>query len=163
MEKYPHGDSDPQPDIHANRPDEVPTEGDPAPQTESPGKHEQSEISPIIPRLRWGLPSAVPAEAIGAWGCRAIVNVDNTVDLVPDRIDQQGSRVIFERVDNLYPVPTMREQIAEKLRSGHMLNQFQGQVTLYESDLLTVVADTRGSFGYCYVAAWTTAPGPDGD
>ena len=36
-----------------------------------------------IPKLRWGLAYAVPPEATGAWGCRAIVSQDGHADLVP--------------------------------------------------------------------------------
>jgi hypothetical protein len=32
-----------------------------------------------IPKLKWGLAHAVPPEATGAWGCRAIISQDGHV------------------------------------------------------------------------------------
>jgi hypothetical protein len=109
-----------------------------------------------LPRLQWGLPDAVPPNATGAWGCRAIVTQDGHVDLVPDRVDQQGSAVICDLLDSQFPPAKLTESLAALLRSGQMSTRRRERFELYESATITVAADTFASAGYCYVAAWTT-------
>jgi hypothetical protein len=109
-----------------------------------------------IPRLQWGLPDAVPPDATGAWGCRAIVTQDGHVDLLPDRADQRGSAVICDLLDSQFPPAKLTESLAVLLRSGQMSTRRRERFELYESATLTVAADTFASAGYCYVAAWTT-------
>lgn len=114
-----------------------------------------------IPTLRWGLHSAVPPDATGAWGCRAIVTQDGYIDLVPDRIDQQGATFICQLLDVQFPIPELTGTLRGLLRSGQMSTRQRQQFELYKSATITVAADTRGSAGYCYVAAWTTQPGEE--
>ena len=114
-----------------------------------------------LPRLEWGLAEAVPEDAVAAWGARAIVNQDGYVDLVPDRIDRKGTLAIFDRLNAEYPLVELRDALRDLLASGLMNTRVHSEPwVLYQSDTLTVVADTRGSAGYCYLAAWTTVP-PD--
>ena len=109
-----------------------------------------------LPRLQWGLPDAVPLNATCAWGCRAIVTQDGYIDIVPDRVDRQGSAVIFDLLDSQFPPAKLTESLAALLRSGQMSTRRRERFVLYESATLTVAADTLASAGYCYVAAWTT-------
>ena len=109
-----------------------------------------------LPRLQWGLADAVPPGATGAWGCRAIVTQDGYVDLVPDRMDQQGSAVIYDLLNSQFPPATLKDSIADLLRSGRMHTRRRERAELHNSASLTVTADTLASAGYCYVAAWTT-------
>jgi hypothetical protein len=109
-----------------------------------------------ISKLRWGLAYAVPLEATGAWGCRAITGQDGHVDLVPDRTDQVGEEFIFGIFTSEYNPSQMRQELGELLRSGQMVTTRSGRFSLYESRRLTVMADMNASGGYCYIAAWTT-------
>jgi hypothetical protein len=109
----------------------------------------------VIGSLRWGLATAVPADAIAAWGCRAIVHQDGYVDIPPDRTDQQGSEVIFTLLDVEFPLLKLRETLGAMLGSGQVSTRRRGQFVLFKSDRLTVVGDTNASAGYCYLAAWT--------
>ena len=108
-----------------------------------------------LPRLQWGLAGAVPPDATGAWGCRAIVTQDGHVNLVPDRTGQQGSTLIYHLLDTQFPPTQLTESLARLLRSAKMSTRRQEQFELYKSASLTVAADTLASAGYCYVAAWT--------
>jgi hypothetical protein len=112
-----------------------------------------------LPSLEYGLAGVVPADATGAWGCRAIVTQDGQVDLAADRIDRKGDPVILERLKEQFPLPTLIDTLAGLLRSGRMNTRVAEQFTLYRSDDLHVVADTAASSGYCYVAAWTASRG----
>jgi hypothetical protein len=109
-----------------------------------------------LPPLRWGLADAVPPEATAAWGCRAIVTQDGSVDLVADRIDRQGDTVIYDRLDEEFPKPRLIETLGDLLRSGLMSTRARRTFVIHQSDTLVIVADTLGSAGYCHVAAWTT-------
>jgi hypothetical protein len=115
-----------------------------------------------LARLQWGLADAVPPDATGAWGCRAIVTQDGHIDLVPDRAGQQGTTLIYHLLDTQFPIIRLTGDLARLLRSGQMSTRRREQFELYKSATLTVAADTLASAGYCYIAAWTTVPAPDG-
>jgi hypothetical protein len=115
----------------------------------------------VIPRLRWGLAYAVPAEATGAWGCRAIISQDGHVDLVPDRTDVTGDEIILDILTRQYNPRTLREDLGAKLRAHEVLTTRGGRFTLHKSRLLTVMGDTNGSGGYAYLAGWTTFTAAD--
>jgi hypothetical protein len=116
-----------------------------------------------LSRLQWGLADAVPPDATGAWGCRAIVTQDGYVDLVPDRTGQQGTELIFHLLDTQFPITRLTESLAALLRSGRMSTRRRERFELYKSATLTVAADTLASAGYCYLAAWTTTRVPGSD
>jgi len=109
-----------------------------------------------IPGLQYGLNAAVPPEATGSWGCRAIVTQQGYVDLVPDRIDRQGSEKILDLLNDQFPPATLIDAISGLLSSGRMSTRQWERFEIYKSGTLTVVADTLGSAGYCYIAAWTS-------
>jgi len=114
-----------------------------------------------IEKLKWGLASAVPDHATSAWGARAIVDQLGHVDLsVPGRTDRAGSTRIFDLLDEQFPADVMISTVRQLLQSGD-LDTRRGRFTVlyekFDEPDLHVVADTRGSGGYLYVAAWTRA------
>jgi len=113
-----------------------------------------------MPGLQYGLNAAIPPEATGSWGCRAIVTQDGYVDIVPDRTDQQGTTAIYELLNSQFSPSGLIEAIGRLLRSGQMGTRQPERFELHKSDTLTVAADTLASAGYCYVAAWTAIPDP---
>jgi hypothetical protein len=106
-------------------------------------------------KLAWGLNSAVPDDATSAWGARLIVDQHGYVDLVHDRQDRQGSTLIYDLLEAQLPFPELSRKLGELLRSGQMSTRRAQFFALHDSATLHVAADTRGSGGYCYVAAWT--------
>ncbi len=110
----------------------------------------------MIPKLQWGLAYAVPPEATGAWGCRAIIDQNGHVDLVPDRTDQTGEEIIFDLLTREFPFGKLRETLGGLLRTHQVRTTHAGRFKLYESPRLTVMGDTNGSGGYAYLAARTT-------
>jgi hypothetical protein len=112
-------------------------------------------VARVIPRLAWGLARAVPEDALGVWGCRAIVTQDGFVDLVPDRTDQAGSEIIFDILTAEFPTAKLRQTLGDMLRSGQVNTRRAGQFDIYRSSRLVVVGNTNASAGHCYLAAWT--------
>jgi hypothetical protein len=106
------------------------------------------------------LNGAIPDTATGAWGCRAIVTQDGTVDIVHDRQDFKGDPDVLQALTTRFPLPELVSSLRELLLYRDMSTRRQEAFVLYEDDreqdgcLLTVVADTNGSAGYCYIAAW---------
>jgi hypothetical protein len=106
------------------------------------------------------LNSAIPDTATGAWGCRAIVTQTGGVDIVHDRQDFKGNPDVLQALTDRYPLPDLVADIGWLLRRRLMSTRHQEAFVLYEDDrpqdgcLLTVVADTNASAGYCYVAGW---------
>lgn len=123
----------------------------------SPVPSPRPEDHPVpLPALRYGLAGAVPAEATGSWGCRAIVTQQGEVDLVPDRIDRQGTRLILDLLNERYSPAELTAAIGGLLRSGRMSTRRRERFEIHASATLTIAADTLASAGYCYIAAWTT-------
>lgn len=109
-----------------------------------------------IERLEWGLTGAVPAGSTAAWGARLIVTQDGYVDLVPDRMGAVGQDkdTFLALLDEAFPVTRLRRDIAGLLAGGEMDTRQGKEFVLYRDERLEVHADTNGSAGYCYVAAW---------
>jgi hypothetical protein len=115
-------------------------------------------MTETIGRLAWGLTNAVPGTATSAWGARSIIDQLGHVDLsVPGRTDRAGSTAIFDRLEAEFPASALIAKLRGMLLSGEMDTRRGQLFTLYESPTLTVAADTKGSAGYCYIAAWTEA------
>ena len=110
--------------------------------------------------IQYGAVYGLPENTTAAWGARMIVKQSGMVDVVPDRTDIDGAtdearralrdalnggilRDFVEDVSALLKRYTMRTDRGEPFVWQH------GDVTLY--------ADTNGSYGYLYVAAFTTA------
>jgi hypothetical protein len=103
----------------------------------------------------------VPADATGAWGCRAIVCQDGYIDVEPDRTGQQGSLLIYHLLHTQFPPARLTKSLTSLLQSCEMRIHRREQFELYKSASLTVAADTLASAGYCYVAAWTMVRTPE--
>ena len=111
--------------------------------------------------LAWGLADAVPDDAVAAWGARAIAARGDTMSIVWDRQGAVGNksdrrRLLFEL--NGLALERAREQYTEHRLRGRLLNGKSGRVTLVTgSHGFKLVADTRASHGYVYLAAWMTS------
>jgi hypothetical protein len=111
--------------------------------------------------LAWGLANAVPADAIAAWGARAIADKGDTMSIVWDRQGAVGNkadrrRLLFEL--NGLALKEAHEQYTEQRRRGRLQNSKAGRVTLVTgSHGFQLVADTHASYGYVYLAAWMTS------
>jgi hypothetical protein len=114
-----------------------------------------------IDRLAWGLGRAVPDKATSAWGARIIVDQQGHVDILPDRVDRQGTTAVFDRLEAQFPQATLRKVLASKLKAYEIVTTRPRFTVLYENftegDDLHVVGDTNGSGGYFYLAAWTSS------
>lgn len=114
-------------------------------------------------RLAWGLDEAVPTEARAAWGARLIVTQDGTVDFLPDRTSLAGPlqdrHDLLARMEPEFSAERLMSRIGELLGEGILNTRAAGQCTVYDSATLAVVADTKASAGYCYVAAWLKPAG----
>ena len=111
--------------------------------------------------LAWGLADAVPDDAVAAWGARAIAARGDTMSIVWDRQGAVGNksdrrRLLFEL--NGLALERAREQYTEHRLRGRLQNSKAGRVTLVTgSHGFQLVADTRASHGYVYLAAWMTS------
>lgn len=112
-----------------------------------------------LPRTRFGIPDAVPAEAVATWG--ADLQVDSTGAYAIVGADQDSAALarpgdcgrcarhqLVERVGRiLWQVPGVREHI-RRVRPG------APQEVIYNEDRLVIVV--RRGVGKLYVQAWTT-------
>jgi len=107
--------------------------------------------------MEFGLRHHIPEDAVCGWGARAIQN-GFEIDLLWDRqdcfaIDENAEKllkaVINERFDSI-----LRETYRKKYNEG-LLNGHEDKLeTLYEDRGIVIVANTNGSCGYVYLAAW---------
>jgi len=108
-------------------------------------------------KLSFGLNHVIPETAKAAWGCRAIVTQDGTVDLVYDRQDCQGDPAEKHRLVewlNGGANKAWMAKAADLLRDYTMSTRDAHTFTLYVDNKGVVQGDTHGSAGYLYVAAW---------
>jgi hypothetical protein len=107
--------------------------------------------------LGFGLSAAVPENAPAAWGARLIVTQSGDVDLVPDRQSMIGPEIEQKRLAehlNAGALKMIKEQIGAYLKGYRMLTREGEEIEVYSDDLIVARANTNGSCGYCYVAAW---------
>jgi hypothetical protein len=108
--------------------------------------------------LEWGLKFEIPENATAGYGARAIQFSDQ-LDFVPDRM--QG----FAKDDKSWDVwtkvagrkcvdQTIRETYARLYNEGKLQPDQEGVEILFEDEAIKVVADTRMSCGYVYIAGW---------
>jgi hypothetical protein len=107
-------------------------------------------------QMAWAgiLRDAVPETATGAWSARAIVTQDGMFDIPHDRQDFHGDPDILDALTNRFPLTELKDTIRELLVCGDMSTRKQETFILFQDDVLTVVADTNASAGYCYIGAW---------
>ncbi len=109
--------------------------------------------------LRFGYNAGLPAGTVTAWGARAIVNQDGTVDLVSDRQSSMGDEAAVVALLAKLNAGINRAWIArakELLRSGEMSPRVAGEFVLYSDEHVSVLGNTNASHGYLYVAAYPT-------
>ena len=108
--------------------------------------------------LEFGLKFSIPEDAPAGWGARTIQHGE-VLDYVPDRQDafakDEASGKVFMEVINR---TGMRDAINASYRKlyleGKLRGSQEGVEVLFEDEAIKVVADTRGSYGYVYLAAW---------
>lgn len=106
--------------------------------------------------LTFGYGDAVPDTAVGAWGARAIVNQDGLVDLVPGRDDVVGDTRILQVLTEEVPLKGLVKLISDLLKDYVMKTREDEPFVLAQSDVCVVVANTKASAGYVYIAGWCT-------
>jgi len=108
--------------------------------------------------LPFGLSEAIPAEAKAAWGARFIVTQDGHVDLPHDRQgfvgDENDRLYLMGRLEVEMPLNGLMENIKELLIERRLNTRVDRDVVLDDINGIKVVANTKASAGYCYVAAF---------
>jgi hypothetical protein len=108
--------------------------------------------------LPYGLSEAVPADAKAAWGARFIVTQDGHVDLPHDRQgftgDENDRLYLMGRMEAEIPMNGLRELIKDLLIQGRLNTRVDREVVLDDANGIRVVANTKASAGYLYVAAF---------
>jgi len=115
-----------------------------------------------LEKLRYGLSGVVPDDARAAWGCRLIVTQDGHVDYVWDRSDiiyaTEADRMeLLNRLEIVMPPARLWEAIGALLKSEVMSTRVNREFDIQTLDeRIQIRANTNGSCGYCYIAAWLT-------
>jgi len=111
------------------------------------------------PVLRFGYSAGLPGGTVTAWGARAIITQTGDVDLLPDRQAAAGAEqdidALLHRLNNGVNAAWI-ERAKDMLRGYEMNTRKAEHFTLYADEHVTVVANTNGSAGYLYVAAYPT-------
>ena len=111
--------------------------------------------------LPYGLHEAVPTGAKAAWGARFIISMSGHVDLPPDRQgfmgDQADRETLNEAMNAACGLQDLMRSIKDAIKDGRIMLTVANRVTLFSDETITVVADSKASSGYLYVAAFRTA------
>jgi hypothetical protein len=108
-------------------------------------------------QLRFGYNGGLPDSVTTAWGCRAIVNPEGTVDVVSDRTDLFGPRadVLAAKLDDLMARDTnWRYQAQVAFRIGVLHVGTDGEALLWDDGTVVIKANPKASHGYLYVCAY---------
>lgn len=111
----------------------------------------------IFDNYDWGL-GLQPDNAPAYWGARAILNTrqTNPIDLLPDR--QGGGGPLFPVLASLLNDAggiKVAQARVKALCNNYLMESTEAQeFTLIDNDMMKMVADTRGSYGYLYISAW---------
>lgn len=109
--------------------------------------------------LDYGYSRGIPADALAAWGARLIVNIDGTVDLLPDRQGfAEGSvpaakRRLSEHLNNRVgrrPIGA----ISSMLRDGEIDTRSDDEHVVFDDGTVRIVGSAQSSAGYFYVVAY---------
>jgi hypothetical protein len=108
--------------------------------------------------LEWGLKFEIPEDAPAGYGARAI-QCDECLDFLHDRMgafakDETSVRAWSVLMDRPGVNETIRENYAKLYNEGKLQQHQDGIEVLFEDEAVKVVADTRGSHGYVYIAGW---------
>jgi hypothetical protein len=110
--------------------------------------------------MAWGLVSAIPENAIAAWGARCIADPGDRIGVVWDRqasfaVNDEALELLKREVERNNETGVLQDSYARNRKAGRLRNDEAGQVTLFDRGCrVRCAADTRGSFGYVYVAMW---------
>lgn len=111
----------------------------------------------MINKVPYGLTGAIPDDAVAAWGARAIVSQEGYVQLPADQQGGDGgdlAGILLDVLKERLPRLELVAVLGDALRAGWLHCRRTEDVVLFMDDVLTVVANTNGSDGYCYLAAW---------
>jgi hypothetical protein len=108
--------------------------------------------------LEFGLRNEIPEDSPAGWGARAIQQSD-MLDLLFDRQDvfgvNEATGQLFLDVFNKSGIYLqMQAEYTKAFREGKLRPDQAGVVTLIDTSVLVVTADTRGSYGYVYLCAY---------
>jgi hypothetical protein len=104
----------------------------------------------------WGL-NAHPEDSPAYWGARAILTSGkNPIDFVPNR--QSGGGDLFSVLASLLNdaggLKIAQARVRALLDTWQMSSRESKLFTLVDNDMMTMVANTNGSYGYLYISAW---------
>jgi hypothetical protein len=102
----------------------------------------------------FGLTDAIPDDAAASFGARAILKGAHP-SVPPDRFSwSDDSNDLRTAMAERKVMSTAFKQVEALVKTGRMAAHEGAQHVLYEDADLVVVGDTRGSYGYLYLAAW---------
>lgn len=106
--------------------------------------------------LEFGYNAGVPENVDAAWGARLILERGGNVDMLPDRQGFFGDKATVQKICD--QLNSNKKQWRDNVKS--LYNEYQvrsdepNEVVVYENDVVKMVGNTNGSYGYFYVAAW---------
>lgn len=109
--------------------------------------------------IPWGYSAAVPPGVKAAWGARLIIDGNSYRyggDLLGDRQggfseNHEYYELLHGRLNRVQP---WKKPLAGLICDGVVKSYEENEVTVYEDDLIKVVGNSNGSYGYFYIAAW---------
>ena len=108
--------------------------------------------------LAWGYKGVVPENSLAAWGARAIFRREGGFDLVGDRQDlvfeNEQAKAVLIRALNGGLLKACNKKVRDLINEGTMRSNEAHHILLHEDAEIAVAANTNGSCGYIYLAAW---------
>jgi hypothetical protein len=109
------------------------------------------------PRLRLchGYNAGIPEDVEDAWGCRAIIGDDFTLDVPADRVSMVGpdADTLVAALDETVGT-TWQQKVTRLLQQGQMLPHVDGELIVHLDQRLIIKANTHASHGYVYLCAY---------
>ena len=99
-------------------------------------------------KLAWGAKELVPADAVAAWGARAIVCGPTALDIVHNRVSVAGDDESKLRLGNKLQALKAIQRAEAKIPGGKL----DEVIPIYEDDEVGMAGRLAG--GYFYLAAW---------
>jgi hypothetical protein len=108
--------------------------------------------------MTFGLVNEIPKDSPSGWGARAIQK-GSCLDIVWDRqdvfaVDEAHHNVLSLLLNRAGMFEHIQGKYAELYNSGKLQGNQAGTEVLFEDHALVVVANTNGSYGYVYLAAY---------
>lgn len=106
-------------------------------------------------KLGWGYSTLEYEGSQAAWGARLILTRTGG-DLLYDRQSLIGESEEAKRqlTDRLNTVKPWHEPLGNLIREGHVRATESNEVVVYEDDLIRVIGNSNGSYGYFYMTGW---------